>query len=172
MSQSFRVMAAVLTLGVVTACSDSPTSLRPAEVAKPAFKAAPAPLTVANLGGSWSQTPRSRVPWFDGVSVNGYMESWYTITLQQNGGSLKGNANRFAQYFYSDGTPFTGAVSAGSNGVKVSGSVTSFTDAVITFDRNGGESVGGASYVMRISADQRSMTVVNPTPGGFQGFSR
>lgn len=171
MSKSFRLMAAVLTLGVATACSDSPTSLRPAEVARPSMKIDPIP-TVANLVGSWSQTPRSRVPWFDGVSVNGYMESWYVLSLQQSNGSIKGNANRFAQYFYADGTPFTGAVSAGSNGVKVSGSVTSFTDAVITFDRNGGESVGGRTYIMTISADQRTMTVVNPTPGGFQSFTR
>lgn len=171
MSKSFRMMAAVLTLGVVSACSDSPTSLRPAEVARPSMKVDPVP-TVANLAGSWTQTPKSRQPWFDGVSVNGFLDTWYVITLQQNNGQLKGNANRFAQYFYEDGTPMTGVVSAGSNGVKVSGSVTSFTDAVITFDRNGGESVGGRTYTMTISADQRSMTVTNPIPGGFQGFSR
>jgi hypothetical protein len=171
MTISIRLLAAVMTLGVAAACSESPTSLRANDAPVPSFKADPGTLSIANLAGSWTQTPRQRVPWSDGVTPGGLMDRWYVLSLQQSGGTLKGTANGFAQYFYEDGSVRTGAVSTGG-GLKLSGTVASLTDAVIVFERGGGESRGSASYLMTVSADGRSMTVVNPVPGGFQGFSR
>ena len=170
MSQSIRVVLLATALCSLTACADSPTAARTSDIARPSFKADP--VVVANLAGSWTQSPRVRVPWSDGVSINGFMDRWIVITLQQSGSTIKGTSNSFAQYFYADGTPLTGVVSAGSNGAKISGTVSSLTDAVLSFGKNGGEVAGPTSYTMTISADGRAMSVVNPFPGGLQGFTR